>query len=537
MFSTLTDASSFLTYLTPPLVGAFIGYLTNRVAIRMLFRPLNKWKIGRMRVPMTPGVIPSKRHKLAENIGDMVGEHLLTGDEISRALQKDRFQEHLKLVIESRISSLMKKDLGSLRSITPDSYRNYLEIGIKTINYKIKEAVHQYIRSETTVKKLEEVVSSWLETLLTREIGQLFPPGTTDRMSRHLGDSIQALLASHQGRELLASRIERELEDLFDQQKSCADILPEALQSTIAETVRSQSPYVLNQAAFLLKDPEIKVKVVSSVKLAIEEFADNFGPMSTMIKGLVESEMFDLKIRQYLEEKEEDIDSFVKDETIEIRVRAALGERIDSLLNTPLSKLMKGEENALHQEISAELSSRIIELLSTNDARSGYAQLVEDLVTASTLESLDVGTFLRKTTGDEFFESVREKLQQEAGAAIQSAETTRLIDLAIDQFCDTLMNRPVGRLDHLIPAGVVQGVSDSLQNITTRMLLSEVPGILKSISIKRIVAQRIDSFDLLRLEKLLLSIMADQFKYINLFGALIGFLIGCVNLIFIISST
>ena len=79
-------------------IGAFIGYLTNRVAIRMLFRPLRAWHIGRLKIPMTPGVIPSKRHELAANIGEMVGEHLLTGDEISRALQKEGFQEHLQIV-------------------------------------------------------------------------------------------------------------------------------------------------------------------------------------------------------------------------------------------------------------------------------------------------------------------------------------------------------------------------------------------------------------------------------------------------------
>ena len=100
MFSTIAELPPFFVYIPPPLVGAFIGYLTNRVAIRMLFRPLKSYHIGRFKIPMTPGVIPSKRHQLAINIGEMVGEHLLTGDEISRALQKDGFQEHLHMLIE-----------------------------------------------------------------------------------------------------------------------------------------------------------------------------------------------------------------------------------------------------------------------------------------------------------------------------------------------------------------------------------------------------------------------------------------------------
>ena len=106
MYSTIAEIYPYLVYAAPPLVGAFIGYLTNRVAIRMLFRPLRAWHIGRLKIPMTPGVIPSKRHELAANIGEMVGEHLLTGDEISRALQKECFQEHLQMLSPPYLNEL-----------------------------------------------------------------------------------------------------------------------------------------------------------------------------------------------------------------------------------------------------------------------------------------------------------------------------------------------------------------------------------------------------------------------------------------------
>ena len=68
----IAESAPYLVYLAPPLVGAFIGYLTNRVAIRMLFRPLKAWHLGGIKIPMTPGVIPSKRHQLADNIGTII---------------------------------------------------------------------------------------------------------------------------------------------------------------------------------------------------------------------------------------------------------------------------------------------------------------------------------------------------------------------------------------------------------------------------------------------------------------------------------
>ncbi|MCL2276353.1 MAG: DUF445 family protein [Treponema sp.] len=63
-----------------------------------------------------------------------------------------------------------------------------------------------------------------------------------------------------------------------------------------------------------------------------------------------------------------------------------------------------------------------------------------------------------------------------------------------------------------------------------KKLLSAVDGqvenILTSIDIKKLVSERIDSLDMLRVEKIILDIMSNQFKWIYFFGGVLGFLIG-----------
>ena len=65
-----------------PLAGAVIGYFTNYVAIKMLFRPYNQVKIGPIKVPFTPGLIPKEKERIAAALGTAVGENILTGDTI-----------------------------------------------------------------------------------------------------------------------------------------------------------------------------------------------------------------------------------------------------------------------------------------------------------------------------------------------------------------------------------------------------------------------------------------------------------------------
>ena len=71
-----------LSWATPPIVGALIGYATNRIAIKMLFRPLEPKYLVRWRIPLTPGVIPRNREDLAESIGTAVGGELLSEEAI-----------------------------------------------------------------------------------------------------------------------------------------------------------------------------------------------------------------------------------------------------------------------------------------------------------------------------------------------------------------------------------------------------------------------------------------------------------------------
>lgn len=120
----------YVKYATPPLVGAFIGYLTNRVAIKMLFRPLNPWHVFGMRVPMTPGVIPSKRGQLADNMGEVVGDHLLTSTEIGNALQEEKFQQHLLNVIAERVGVILHSDLPSAPELIPEKFSVIAQWGL-----------------------------------------------------------------------------------------------------------------------------------------------------------------------------------------------------------------------------------------------------------------------------------------------------------------------------------------------------------------------------------------------------------------------
>ena len=91
-----------------PFVGAFIGWLTNYVAVKMLFRPREPWRILGLSLQ---GVMPKRQHDLALKIGEVVERDLVNPQDILDAINMAELQAHLTAVVESRVDQLLREKL------------------------------------------------------------------------------------------------------------------------------------------------------------------------------------------------------------------------------------------------------------------------------------------------------------------------------------------------------------------------------------------------------------------------------------------
>ncbi|WP_171978080.1 MULTISPECIES: DUF445 domain-containing protein [Brasilonema] len=104
------DWSHLWLYVSPPIVGGIIGYFTNDIAIKMLFRPYRAIYIGGRKIPFTPGLIPRNQERLAKNVSDTIMGSLLTPQELQklarRLLQTERIQGAILWILRLAIDQL-----------------------------------------------------------------------------------------------------------------------------------------------------------------------------------------------------------------------------------------------------------------------------------------------------------------------------------------------------------------------------------------------------------------------------------------------
>lgn len=103
--------------LAAPIIGAIIGYCTNWLAVKMLFRPRTEKYIGKFKVPFTPGVIPKGKARLAKAMGDVVTNQLLTKEAVEERLLSDEMISSVKNAVNGGIEKLKADESCNVRKL------------------------------------------------------------------------------------------------------------------------------------------------------------------------------------------------------------------------------------------------------------------------------------------------------------------------------------------------------------------------------------------------------------------------------------
>ena len=534
MFDIYHYVSVYSPYVAPPIIGAFIGYLTNKVAIKMLFRPLKPWRLFGIRLPMTPGVIPSKRHDLAVNIGKMVGTHLLTSKEIGRALQKDSFQRHLGGLITGRVGGVLERDLPPLPQLIPKRYGSYFDIAAKTLTYQLKKQIHRNMQTEAFAQLVERTIHQGCDTFLSGDIDSVLKKNQREIVYISMQQSITKILASRTFEQWLEDFFYVQVNKILKKEQSLQQILPQSLIDLLLIAIEKKTPDILEKVAEITRDPEIQDKIVEGVKKGVDTFAATLGPMAKMVQGFLTFETIEKAVKDYLQNNEEDIARLLKDKGVQERVVGLLLERVQHYLHTPISAFLSKESALSSRETCKNAAEHISALLQEDGvAKAIMAMLQENIEVYIQGGAKGIDEVFADSLGEKGLADGKAKIVSFAVTTLRSPTAKTVIDAIVDKIVLSLLQKRIGKLANLLPGGVRDGLYDSLRKMASAMLATEVPGLVSSLNIQHIVAEKVNSLDLLRLEELLLSIMEEQFKYINLFGALLGLLIGTLNVVLI----
>jgi uncharacterized membrane protein YheB (UPF0754 family) len=128
-------------------VGALIGWFTNYLAIRLLFRPYNEINLVIFKLQ---GLIPKRRHELAVNIAEVIETELISIREIGDKLDTSSFEygdldEFLDRLVKEKIKAELLEKNPFLKMFMNDGILNKMRDYIKKLILDNKDELFQLL--------------------------------------------------------------------------------------------------------------------------------------------------------------------------------------------------------------------------------------------------------------------------------------------------------------------------------------------------------------------------------------------------------
>lgn len=155
------------TYFIAPLLGGLIGYITNDIAIRMLFRPHKaKYLLG-IHIPFTPGIIPKEKGRIAEAIGGVISENLMNNEVLEKYLLSDEMIGKVQSAVEEFISTQQQNQESVARFLGHYLSNDEIDTIAQNINQSITKQTYEKLADSSVGDKVAHIAIDYVAQKLT----------------------------------------------------------------------------------------------------------------------------------------------------------------------------------------------------------------------------------------------------------------------------------------------------------------------------------------------------------------------------------
>lgn len=199
-----------------PLVGGVIGGITNKLAIKMLFSPYEAKYVWGWHIPLTPGIIPKEKGRIASAIGTVVSGELLNSEVLSETLLSDEMEQKIGKTLNSFYENMSSDDeqLNNklLRFVEVES----MEHVMNELENDVTEAIYHKLNDPmigTLVARLsvEQVIDKLSSSGILGRIGSSVLSSIRESVEYFLAENINEMLHSN-GRSIVSDLVHKEFE-------------------------------------------------------------------------------------------------------------------------------------------------------------------------------------------------------------------------------------------------------------------------------------------------------------------------------------
>lgn len=485
------------------LIGAVIGYITNWLAIKMLFKPHTEKRIGRFKLPFTPGLIPKERDRIAKSVGDTVGRHLVTGENMMEAMESQEMKNYLHDIFIKKVENARKSNKNIKRlggELLDEKYENF--------TYGIKKSANTYlinkISSEDMIDKISEEIQLLLKNMLRVSPLEVFS-------KLPIKDILDKALKSESLKSDIGNLLDYGIGSLEQEGKTLNDVLPKGFFEGIEVYTYNER----NEISFYLRRLLRQEEAANRIKDIIEKnVISNMNPLVSMFMS---TESLYAKFTTI-------VDDYLNKEENKQEIAAIIGNMIKGFGNKEISSIVQGMPQLAKDEMIKDLQKKIVDFLDKEE----FSDKIINFISYK-LEEFDTIDELLKLFNADYELVLSLELKSVIKSLVNSESLKEKVQQIVNESVIYIENK---ELKDILPEGnkeILDSMFNKLLDLAGKLLREGGGEFINKLNIANIVEKQIKSFPVEYAEELIIEIANKELKAITWLGALLGGVMGILT--------
>ncbi len=502
-------------------IATIHGYGAAWLAIWMLFHPYHPVKLFGITI-WPQGMIPRHRDKLAQSIGNAVGNELVSQDTVFDALfETSFFKRKVEDFVNAYTHDLLSTTHPSFIEALPSQARAPVLDTISALQYRLADYITELLKGEETAEAIERFVDKQIDELLKRQIGDTIPADAFDHIQQFVQDRFRKLADDATLEDKVREFVSSRLDELAQSNATLAETFTPETIAFIKDRIDSQVPPIVHHLADIATSENTRKTIGALIKREVDDYYEQ---LSLIKKIFISRERIYREVDELVNKSLPNrIEEYLRGPAFEQEAETFLNATIDNVMSRPLNELIGRIEPEKFDVIKRELASRILEMAKSEELAASLSSYVggaferlRPQTLRSALEHIDPNAIQRS----------KDFIHQSLLSMLAHEETARTINAILSAQIERLLMAPIGRLgDHLSEQSVKRASEALIQRITDAAR-ERLPAAIAEFDVGGLVRKKVSDYPIEKLEALVLSVAQHHLKTIELFGAIIGFFIG-----------
>jgi len=499
-----------MKFLVAALIGAIIGYVTNWLAIKMLFRPYTEKRFLGIKIPFTPGLIPKETPRIAKSVGEAIGKHLLTKETIVDSLCSENMNKQLKMWVKRKVDSIYSS------KITIDEKMKQLSSGKldglrEHIDTKVSDLLIKTIRKDDIKSKISNAIKNKANDVLSQNPNIILENENFISLKYKILAETQAYINSDSMNDTVSEFIMCKIENLKYSNVTIKEMLPESLIELIKVNIYNNKSNIAYEIRNILKKERTEIKIKEAISNII---SSNLNPMIAMF---VNPNSIYQKIIPSIDEmldKEEN-----QDEIAEISIDIVL-----KVLDNKLSDII----SSIPQDIKNDNVNRIVRIIMSNIANEQIVSSIYKNIENKILENESMNELLHKMDID-LVKIIDDIVMKYISDYVDNALFEKNVKELVSNAINKIINMPIDELLSDDKEKIMLIFSNVIEELYNKFIENEAADVVELLNISKIIEEKINGFDVAYAEQIIFEIASKELRAITLLGALLGCIMGILS--------